>query len=170
MKQKILAILTPIILLASCAPTRYYSAADREFYAKYSQALGVKFEGTENPRLIEEVARWMGTPYRYGGSSRKGVDCSGLVHEVYKSALNMALPRTTADLKKHATRIRQRKLRCGDLVFFSIRESWLRKTDHIGIYLAHGKFVHASTSRGVMVSDLNEAYWRKSFSRAGRVR
>jgi cell wall-associated NlpC family hydrolase len=130
----------------------------------------VPLDGSENPRLIEEVTRWMGTPYRYGGSSRKGVDCSGLVCEVYKSALSMALPRTAADLHKHAARIRQDKLQCGDLVFFSINKSWPRKTDHVGIYLANGKFVHASSSRGVMVSSLSEAYWRKNFSSAGRVK
>lgn len=118
--------------------------------------------------MIAEVATWVGVPYRYGGTTRAGADCSGLVFSVYRNAYQLTLPRTTEDLARHARRIGRRRLEVGDLVFF--RTTNRRKITHVGIYLGRDKFIHASTSLGVIVSDLNEPYYARSFSYGGRIR
>lgn len=164
----------PIFLLAAqllgagCAATRQPAQkADRDFYRSYSQKLGVSFEGTEDKSLLQASAGWLGVPYRYGGQNRKGIDCSALVGSVYREAYGMTLPRTASAIAKQAKRVKKSDLACGDLLFFTIKD---KRASHVGIYLADGKFLHASTSEGVSVADLSNAYWSKYFSGAGRVR
>lgn len=140
------------------------SEAERE---QYSRRLGMPLSGNENPLLVREVASWMGTPYRYGGSTRSGSDCSGFVWSVYREVYNHQLPRTTGAMLTETRRIRKSGLREGDLVFFRMKG---RKVSHVGIYLGNGHFAHASTSRGVIVNELNESYYLRRFARGGRVR
>ena len=111
--------------------------------------------------------RWIGTPYRSGGQSRKGTDCSGFVRQVYKKVYGIDLPRNTDQQMDATSRVRRGKLREGDLVFFHGSRK-RRRANHVGIYLKEGKFVHASTSRGVMVSRLDEDYWDEHWMRGGR--
>ncbi|MDR3187798.1 MAG: C40 family peptidase [Prevotellaceae bacterium] len=153
---------------AGCTPLRHSAqTTDGNFYRDYSQKLGVSLAGTEDKDLIQSSAEWLGVPYRYGGQNRKGIDCSALVGSVYREAYGITLPRSTSALAQQAKRVKRSELACGDLLFFTIKE---KKVSHVGIYLANGKFVHASTSKGVSVADLNNAYWSKYFSGAGRVR
>jgi hypothetical protein len=152
-----------LLLTASCGSLR--KSADN-FYVNYSKKLGVPFTGKENKKLIAAVDGWMGVPYKYGGSSKKGVDCSALVGAFYKEAFGIALPRTTSDMAKKLTVVRRSSLQCGDVVFFTIKE---KKVSHTGMYLADNKFVHASSSRGVRISSLDEAYWQKYYAGAGRL-
>ena len=117
--------------------------------------------------LYLEAAQWIGTPYRSGGQSRKGTDCSGFVRQVYKKVYDIDLPRSTTEQVEEGKRVRRHKLREGDLVFF--HGSKRRRANHVGIYLKEGKFVHASTSRGVMVSRLDEDYWDEHWLRGRRI-
>jgi lipoprotein Spr len=143
-------------------------SSDNDFYNKYSKILGVKLTGLEDKKFIEEVAGWIGTPYVYGGETKKGVDCSGFVKTLYKDVYNLNLYRTAFDLVKNCDPVKKKDLRTGDLVFFKINSD---KISHVGIYLNDEKFVHASSSKkGVMVSDLNEAYFKKYFYSAGRLK
>lgn len=105
------------------------------------------------------VAVWRGTPYRYGGMSRRGVDCSGFVVVTMRDKFDLQLPRDTREQSKIGTRIDKDELLPGDLVFFKTGsgESGL----HVGIYDTNNEFIHASTSRGVMRSSLDNVYWRK---------
>jgi murein DD-endopeptidase / murein LD-carboxypeptidase len=137
-----------------------------EFYTKYSKKLGVELTGTEDKKFIEVIAGWMGTPYVYGGESKKGTDCSGMVQTIYKDLYNISLYRSAAEQVKDCDRISKKNLRCRDLVFFKIKS---RKVSHVGIYIAKGKFIHAS-SKGVIVSDLKEAYYARYFCSGGRVK
>ena len=123
--------------------------------------------GQENALLIREVASWLGTPYRYGGSTRAGADCSGFIWSVYCDVYQENIPRTTEEMAARSQRVRQRNLREGDLVFFRIKG---RKISHAGLYLGNRHFVHASTSRGVVVNSLEEDYYRRRFARGGRFR
>ena len=148
---------------AAVAPShRRLSQSEREHI---SRQLGMPLSGRENPVLMREVASWAGTPYRYGGSSRSGADCSGFVWNVYRSVYGKNLPRTTETMARETRRIRQHRLREGDLVFF--RTSG-RKLSHVGIYLGNGHFAHVSSSRGFIINELDERYYARRFARGGR--
>ena len=161
-----------MLLFASCSPLKIaIKQAQRDlpqgFYAEHGRMLGVRFSGTEDPRVIAEVATWLGTPYRYGGMNRLGVDCSAFVWLVYRDAYGYNLPRSSAEMARHSRRISQSRLRTGDLVFFRTK-GW--KISHVGIYLTDGRFIHTSTSSGVIVSSLGEPYYSRTFRYGGRVR
>ncbi len=140
---------------------------DAAFYNEYSQKLGFRLSGKENPSLIREVARWTGTPYRYGGTTPAGADCSGFVWKVYRDVFDIELERTTRSMAKETRRVGRSRLQEGDLVFFRTKG---RKISHVGIYLGNNHFIHASSSRGVIVSNLDEAYYSQRFHKGGRVR
>jgi lipoprotein Spr len=141
-------------------------ASTSDFYKKYSKILGVELTGKEDAKFIEEVAAWIGTPYVYGGESKTGTDCSGMVQTIYKDVYNIKLYRTAFDLVKNCDLVKKKDLKTGDLVFFKINNT---KVSHVGIYLVNGKFIHAS-SKGVMVSGLSEAYYTKYFYSGGRIK
>lgn len=138
----------------------------KAFYDKYGQKLGIDFNGNEDKRLIEEIDTWIGTPYKYGGTSKSGTDCSGFVQTVYKKLYNIDLNRSAKDLVLNTRLISKSQLECGDLVFFKINKP---QVSHVGIFLANNKFVHASSSRGVVVSDLTATYYTKYFYKGGKI-
>jgi cell wall-associated NlpC family hydrolase len=113
--------------------------------------------------LARSALRFLGTPYVFGGTSSTGFDCSGFVQHVF-ALLGIGLPRT-ADAQYDAGKPAIGGPRAGDLVFFDTYGG----VSHVGIYLGHGEFVHASTSRGVMVSKLSEAYWASRYVGAKRI-
>lgn len=155
-----------IISFSSCrtsAPRLDYKAL-----AKASIRLGVDINLEDNHKLYMESADWIGVPYRGGGDSKRGTDCSGLTYQVYRKVYRTQLPRNTEDLKKKSNKVSKRNLREGDLVFFTSRNSG-KKVAHVGIYLKNRKFIHASTSKGVIVSNLNEDYYTKHWISGGRI-
>ncbi|RXJ22376.1 C40 family peptidase [Lelliottia nimipressuralis] len=117
--------------------------------------------------LNDQLQNWRGTPYRYGGMSRGGVDCSGFVLMTFRDKFDLQLPRDTRTQAKIGTEIDKDDLLPGDLVFFKTGsgETGL----HVGIYDTDNQFIHASTSRGVMRSSLDNVYWRKNFWQARRI-
>lgn len=115
--------------------------------------------------LAEEARRWLGTPYRYGGQDRGGTDCSGLVMEVYRSVCAVKIPRSTTEQKSYCTEVARNKTRVGDLVFFGGGKG----VSHVGLYIGKGEMIHASSSRGVMVSNIDSGYWGDRFKGSGRV-
>lgn len=117
--------------------------------------------------LIREAMSWIGTPYVYGGESKDGADCSGFVMMAYKNALGIKLPRTSADQGDFCENIDRKKLEAGDLVFFHGGKS--NKVSHVGIYVGEGKFIHASSSKGVMISDLDMQYFADHYHHSGKV-
>ncbi len=133
----------------------------------YSNLLGFNIDHVDNPRLYEGVNEWLGTPYRYSGNTRKGVDCSGLVCELYKDCYGKVLTGCASDMYKNSEQISRSELREGDLVFFKIRK---KRISHVGVYLGQNRFVHASLQNGVIVSNLDDPYYEKYFYRAGRIK
>jgi cell wall-associated NlpC family hydrolase len=114
--------------------------------------------------LKEYFAKWEGTRYRKGGLSHQGVDCSGFTFLTYKQIFGRDLPRTSVEQAQSGTKIARNALLPGDLVFF--KRGVYGK--HVGIYLENGKFIHASTSKGVMISSLDDSYWRNKYWTAAR--
>ncbi len=110
-------------------------------------------------RLRAEVRHWRGTPHRWGGTTKRGIDCSGLVQRVYADLFRHRVPRSTELQSRYGQYIRKSRLQSGDLVFFKLT----RSTRHVGIYLSRGEFVHASSSKGVTVSKLSNPYWQKHY-------
>lgn len=134
------------------------------------KTLNVKLTRHDNKALYAELRSWLGTPYRYAASDKgSGTDCSGMVKEVYATVYDKKLERNSAKMyEKNCKEISRDDLREGDLVFFITGSSG--RISHVGIYLKEGKFVHASSSRGVMVSDMADRYWREHYAASGRVK
>lgn len=118
--------------------------------------------------LVEEALKWLGTPYRYGGMSRSGTDCSGMTMQVYGTALGIKLPRSSREQQKFCKSIKKSSLDAGDLIFFSTGRDKTR-VSHVGMYIGDSKFIHASGSRGVIVSDINERYYANNYHSSGHV-
>jgi lipoprotein Spr len=133
---------------------------------KYAVLLNAEVESLPNENLLTEVEDWYGTKYRHGGATKKGIDCSAFTMTVYEKAYCYSLPRTSREQYSLCKKISADELQEGDLVFFNIRG---RGVSHVGIYLGNNKFIHASVSNGVMVSDLTENYYSRRFLGAGRV-
>lgn len=141
--------------------------SDDPFYAAYSEKLGIWLNGTENKELIMAIDDWFGTRYKWGGCSKYGVDCSCFVKAVYKDVYGINLQRTSRGMYySDLLPVEEDELQEGDILCFKIRS---RRISHVGIYLGDGKFVHSSQSRGVMINDLDQSYYRKRFFTGGRV-
>ena len=116
--------------------------------------------------LLEKASSFLGVRYRYGAASRSATDCSGFTTQVFRSQ-GVKLPRTAREQSSRGQKVAKGSLKPGDLVFFNTRGS---RVSHVGIYKGNGKFIHASSGRGkVMVSDLNEGYYKRRFAGARRV-
>ena len=154
------------LLLGSCrtATPRY----DYQELARASIRLGIDIDMKDNHALYVESANWIGVPYRGGGTTKRGVDCSGLTSAIYKKVYRKELERNSEDQRKRDCRkVKKGKLKEGDLVFFHNGRKKKRAT-HVGIYLKDRKFIHASTSQGVIISTLDEEYWKKHWLSGGR--
>lgn len=116
-------------------------------------------------KLYEQYRYWKGTRYALGGMSRNGVDCSGLIHRIYREAFGVDLPRTTQYQARTGQWIKRSDLRPGDLVFFKTD----RKVRHVGVFVEGDTFLHASVTKGVTLSSLNNVYWNDKYWHSRRL-
>ncbi len=128
--------------------------------------MGIKRNEIQNGRLYSFIDEWYGTPYRFGGMDKDGVDCSGLVFLLQLQVYDQPLPRTCAQQVNVVKRKYEEELKEGDLVFFDFDG---KQYSHVGVYLQNGYFVHASTRKGVMVARLHDNGIYKFFSRGGSI-
>lgn len=133
---------------------------------KYSVLLNTNVEEVTNMRMFEFIDEWYGTRYRLGGTTKKGIDCSAFSQYLFAAVYNINLPRTAREQYRITSRISRTELKEGDLLFFNTRGG----VSHVGVYLQNNRFVHASTSGGVMISDIFENYWVRRFIGVGRLK
>ena len=174
MKKTLIVIVLFFSVLASQAQTKITpdqpvakSQDDDESLAKdyLSQIMGVALSATSNMKLFHFVYDWIGTPYRFGGSSKRGIDCSAFTKELYSEVFNLDIKRNSRDIFSMVSPVGKDELKEGDLVFFKIHS---RRISHIGIYLGNNRFAHAS-SKGVAISSLDDAYYSRYFYKGGRL-
>jgi len=174
MKKTLLAIALFFSVLAAQAQTKTVPAQpadktpeEQDNLAKdyLSQIMGVALSATSNMKLFHFVYDWIGTPYRFGGGSKKGIDCSGFTKQLYDQVFNMDIKRNSRDIFSMVSPVKKDDLKEGDLVFFKIHS---RSISHVGIYLGNNRFAHAS-SRGVAINSLDDNYYSRYFYKGGRM-
>ena len=155
--------------VAQMLVNRYYSPtieAASSVQLKYAVLMNMEVENLPSRSLLETVDSWYGVRYRTGGNTHSGVDCSGFTCAVYAALYGFALPRVSRDQYNLSRKISTTELQEGDLVFFNTKGNGV---SHVGVYLGNNKFIHASVSRGVMVSGLLEPYYLQRFVGGGRI-
>ena len=120
----------------------------------------------ENSRLERAVNNWIGTPYRYGGMSKAGIDCSGLVCMIFRELGEYGIPHSSEEMRKIGSPVPFSRVKKGDILFF---RSGFKRVDHVGIYLGNNEFVHASSKAGVIRSSMSDDYYRSRFIEARRI-
>ena len=127
-----------------------------------------KLKGEEK-RIVEEAMTWRGTPYKYGGYHKgKGTDCSGMVLSVYEKVTGKKLPRNSAKQAEFCKKLKAKEVNPGDLVFFATGKD-ASKISHVGIMIDDDRFIHASTQKGVVISEMSTPYYQRTFKMFGRV-
>jgi hypothetical protein len=161
--------LLSIFYLSACRSYRNNPkpiVSQREIH-KYEEQLGISLPETSNIAFIKAIVPWLGSPYKYGGNSRNGTDCSGLVSSIYSSYFKIELDRTSLLIYQNARKINKSEVKEGDLVFFKTDG---KKVSHVGITITPDHFIHASSKKGVIVNSLSETYYSKSFVSFGSYR
>lgn len=139
-----------------------------DYYMKYFEKLGICLDGSENEELLSVLVRWIGVPYRIGGCSMNGIDCSCLVRTIYRDVYGIELNRTSQSIFIEDTiPLEKEDLQEGDIVVFITRK---KRISHVGIYLKDDMFVHATRAKGVVIDSLNDPYYQKTYYSAGRVK
>ena len=156
-KSLICTICCVIIAVSAC---RAWATASKSNFSLSSV-------GLSEQQFEDEVKEYLGTPYRKGGTSKKGMDCSGFARTVYDQLLGLELPHSSGDQfqSSELQKIDARQLQAGDLVFFAGqgKKKKQKRINHVGVYLSDGQFIHASSSEGIIVSSLDEIYWKTRF-------
>lgn len=131
----------------------------------FSQVMGVAVDATSNLKLYKFIYEWIGTPYRFGGNTKNGIDCSAFAKTIYQKVFNTTILRNSRDIFSMVDPLAKDELKEGDLVFFKIKS---RSISHVGVYLGDNRFAHSATG-GVKISNLNEPYYSRYFYKGGRI-
>ena len=164
--KRYLPLLIFILIASSCKSKKTY-------VSKKNKVATVKVNTTnkEAEAIVESAKDFLGTRYKYGGDSKRGMDCSGLVVKAFMKE-DIKLPRTTSDLSKTGDWIDVKAVREGDLLFFATKKN-SRKINHVGIVTksrpGYVEFIHSTTSKGVIRSTLSERYWYLAYVQARRI-
>ncbi len=132
---------------------------------KYAMMINVDLESLKNLSLLTFIEDWFGTRYKYGGNTKRGIDCSALTGGLLMAVYGFGAPRTARQQYETSEKIKREDLKEGDLVFFNTTGG----VSHVGLYLDNDYFVHASSSQGVTITSLNDPYFAKRFIGAGRI-
>ena len=168
----LIVLLISVLVISSCKSKKIITDSSKvrninfsgSLMDKYSTVLGVSKNRLNNEKLYRFIDSWMGVPHRIGGMNKSGIDCSGFTSILQKEIYDQSLPRVASQMALQVKRKYEDNLEEGDLVFFDFEG---KKFSHVGVYLQNNKFVHASTSKGIIISDLKDPWYYKYFSRAG---
>jgi len=178
-KSASILILTLALLFAGCTPSVRYvrdqlhrGQPDGVERGQQPQSEDKDDNRPKKPapgqNALKQIAdSYLGVPYRYGGTSRKGIDCSGFVTLVFREVYDKALPRSSSKMWKAGVPVSISAARPGDLVFF--RGGSFGTIDHVGIYMGKNRFIHASISSGVMYNNIRDSYYSRRFAGVRRV-
>lgn len=170
--SNIIIAISAAMIVASCGASRSASTATTKSVGgstvSSNQSISISSGlPVQSQALLREASGWLGTPYKYGGNDRGGVDCSGLVKNVYDAALSISMPRNSKAQSDYCTPARKEDLIPGDLLFFATGSG--RDVSHVGIFIGDNRMIHSSTSRGVIISDINSDYYMRTYKGSGRV-
>lgn len=151
------AVLSLLLLLTSCGSSKRTAVKE--------------ISTTKTERIIKQAQAFSGTRYKFGGTTRKGMDCSGLIYVAFQKE-NIVLPRVSRDMAQRGKPVKNKDIDKGDLLFFRTSKS-SKRINHVGLVTkVDGDdiyFIHATTSKGVLTSNLNERYWNRAYIMARRV-
>lgn len=171
-KRRIPYLLFPLLvclMMTSCRtqkPVMESKKSEKEISKKYSNVIGVSEKEITNLQLYEFLDEWMGTPYKYAGKNKNGIDCSGFAGILQKEVFSKTTQGTSASIYNQCKPVKKEELQEGDLIFFKIES---KVVSHMGVYLQNNKFAHAAIKRGVVIDDLGETYYKKYFWSYGRL-
>ena len=173
-KLHITLLLISLILYSGCAPRFVNQRPSTRSQKKIIEKSFEKLQEIEREnsnfhlrKLFYPIRAYIGTPYKFGGDTRRGMDCSGFVCKIFQESYKIKLPHNASQQYVRCSKISSSDLRLGDLVFFCMNQN--SNIGHVGIYLGKNYFAHASTSSGVIVSKLTENYYRSRYIGAGRI-
>ena len=168
-RARLFWMLIVVATIASCHGrkdgTTSGNGADKELKQKYAGLLGVTEKEITNVKLYRFIDEWYGVPYKYGGKAKTGVDCSGFTTILLQDVYGKTFVGSANSMYEACDNVNEKNLKEGDLVFFKINSS---KVSHVGVYLQNRRFVHASSKRGIVINNLDEAYYKKYFFKGGR--
>ncbi|WP_298314102.1 C40 family peptidase [uncultured Aquimarina sp.] len=163
-------LLVICITLSSCGGSKKSSSVTQRTKSTSSKKARVNPKNKKIKSIINYAKTFEGTRYKYGGTTKKGMDCSGLIYTSFKKG-EIILPRTSKAMAKQGNKISLKNVKIGDLLFFKTNKN-KNVVNHVGLVVTTGKrieFIHASTSKGVTVSSLEEKYWNKCFAGVRRI-
>jgi len=172
-----------LVFTASCkskktVATNYTKNQNTEVAEKHADELAKKEKTSEkisaeeiknisDKTLVNFISDWYGTAYKYGGADKYGIDCSHFAAKLYADVYKKTITGPSNAIEQETINVKPTNMQEGDLLFFKINGD---KVSHVGVYVGNNKFVHASTKRGVIISDLNEPYYKKYFYKAGKLK
>ncbi len=165
--MRLVFLLLALLLITGCSTKTGKGSKTKTYKTDYSTS-SHKEQVVYNDldKLYPYHNRWHQTPYKLGGYGSQGIDCSAFVQRAYYDLFNMKIPRTTKSLANYGKKVSRSTIKTGDLVFFKTGYN----TRHVGIYLQDGDFMHASSSKGVIISNINDPYWKKRYWMTRRVK
>lgn len=168
--RQIVCIITVCIFFISCSSHK--SVKHRQHSGRQPQHVEVLIpKGTSKTReaICNEAVKWIGSPYCYAGQDREtGTDCSGMVMAIYKDVAKVMLPRNSAKQAEFCRQLKHSQVKPGDLVFFATGKD-PKRVSHVGIMINNEDFIHASTSKGVVLSKITTPYYQRTFIMFGGV-
>ena len=156
---------TKAAVIATSNNTAVTIESSSSLHFKYAQLLDVEVETITNTKLFAAIEDWWATRYRYGGTTKKGIDCSAFTGTLISEAFGLSLPRTAREQYAQCEKIAKENLSEGDLVFFNTRGG----VSHVGVYLGNSYFVHSSVHSGVTINSLDDDYYSRKYIGGGKV-
>ncbi len=157
-KMRLLLVFIALILFTGCSTrTSKSSSTYKTNFSSKSNKEQINYNDLD--KLYPYHNKWHQTPYKFGGFGSDGIDCSAFVQRAYFDLFGMKIPRTTKQQVLAGKKVSRANIKTSDLVFFKTGYN----SRHVGIYLQHGDFIHASSSKGIIISNINDPYWKKRY-------